>query len=39
MLEIIYHVPVAFLFRDLYKKLQADVYTKARALKEMLERE
>jgi transcriptional regulator with XRE-family HTH domain len=39
MLEIIYHVPVAFLFRDLYKKLQAEISTRGRALRKMLEQE
>ena len=36
-LEIIYKVPVAFLYKDLYQKLQAEVGFKREKLKKMLE--
>lgn len=38
-LEIIYHVPVAFLFHDLYRKLQEAVKARETTLRKMLEEE
>ncbi|MFA5942291.1 MAG: helix-turn-helix domain-containing protein [Candidatus Paceibacterota bacterium] len=36
-LEIIYHAPAAFLFRDLHRELEREIETKEVKLKRMLE--
>lgn len=38
-LEIIYDVPVAFLYRDLFRELKEEIGNRKKALSKMLERE
>lgn len=38
-LEILYHVPVAYLYHELYDKLREDIHTRESSLRKLLEKE